>query len=116
GEEFSRFENLRTGTHEIPEHVVAQLLVQEYGSGLNGMQIRMCTCYGNLSRPPDTTTAVGALAGLLPGTSFEGYHALVPLDLTQSPSKIVLGDRLAWDPVSGPYQVGPPGPWEPVHP
>jgi hypothetical protein len=59
-------------------------------------------------------TAVGELASLLPTTSFEAYHGLVHIDLTQSPPRIILGDRLAWDPMSGPYQVGPPGPWEPV--
>jgi hypothetical protein len=36
--------------------------------------------------------------------------------LTQLIPQIVLGDQLAWDPISGPYQVGPPGPWELVHP
>ena len=116
GEEVSRFENLRTGTHEIPDHVVAQLLLQQYGSSLDGMLIRMCTCYGNMLRPGDARTAVGRLAALLPRTSFEAYHGLVHIDLTQSPPAIALGDQLAWDPVSGPYQIGPPGPWEPVHP
>jgi hypothetical protein len=116
GAEFSRFENLRTGTHEIPEDVVAGLLAQEYGSNLDRMQIRMCTCYGNLSRPGDVRTAVGKLAALLPKTSWEAYHGLVHIDLTQLPPKIVFGDRLAWNRVSGPYQIGPPGPWEPVTP
>ncbi len=116
GEEFARFENLRTGTHEIPDHVVASLLVQEYGSSLDGMQIRMCTCYGNMLRPGDVRSVVRRLAGLLPKTAFEGYHGLVHLDLAQTPPGIVLGDRLSWDPVCGPCQVGPPGPWEPVQP
>jgi hypothetical protein len=116
GQEVTRFENLKVGTHEIPDHVVAQLLVREYGSRLDGMQIRMCTCYGNMLRPGDSRTAVGALAALLPRISFEAYHGLVHIDLTRGPPEIVLGDRLAWDPVSGPYQVGPPGPWEKVTP
>jgi hypothetical protein len=116
GEEITRFENQRIGTHEIPDHVVTGLLVQAFGGSLDGMQIRMCSCYGNILRPGDARTAVGGLAALLPRTSFEAYHGLVHIDLTQSPPKIVLGDRLAWDPISGPYQVGPPGPWEPVHP
>src|SRR5947207_2055418 len=54
-DEVSRFENLETGTHEIPNDVVAQLL--------NGMKIRMCTCYGNMLRPGESHTAVGGLAG-----------------------------------------------------
>jgi hypothetical protein len=116
GDEFSRFENLRAGTHEIPDNVVAELLLREYGGVFDGMQVRMCTCYGNMLRPGDARTAVGGLAGLLPKTSFEAYHGLVHLDLTRSPPTIVLGDRLAWDPVTGPHRVGPPGPWEPVRP
>src|SRR5438105_832340 len=45
GEEITRFENGKVGTHEIPDHVVAHLLGQEYGGRLDGMQVRMCTCY-----------------------------------------------------------------------
>ncbi len=116
GVEVTRFENLRTGTHEIPEHVVAELLIRAYGGNLDRMQIRMCSCYGNMLRPGDTRTAVGKLAALIPRTYFEAYHGLVHIDLTLSPPKIVLGDRLAWDPISGPYQIGPPGPWEQVQP
>ena len=112
GQEFSRFENLQVGTHEIPDHVIAQLLIQEYGSQLDGGQVRMCTCYGNMLRPGDVRTAVGRLAVLLPKTSFEAYHGLVHIDLAQSPPRIVFGDRLGWDPTSGPYLIGPPGPWE----
>ncbi len=116
GVEVTRFENLRTGTHEIPEHVVAELLIRAYGSNLGRMQVRMCTCYGNMLRPGEATTAVGKLAALLPSTVFEAYHGLVHIDMAQLPPQIVLGDRLAWDPISGPYQVGPPGPWEQVQP
>jgi hypothetical protein len=116
GAECSRFENLKYGTHEIPAQVVAHLLVQEYGGRLMGMRIRMCTCYGNMLRPGEVRSAVGVLAGLLPQTTWEAYHGLVHIDLTQFPPRVTLGDQLAWDPVSGPYQVGPPGAWEPVSP
>jgi len=115
-QEVSRFENLRFGTREIPVPVVAQLLMREYGNSLQGRELRMCSCYGNMLRPGDRQTVVGELAGRLPMTSFEAYHGLVHLDLTHSPPRIVLGDQLAWDPITGPFQVGPPGPWEPVHP
>ena len=50
GQEFSRFENMQCGTHEIPDRVVATLLVNQYGRQLDGMSIRMCTCYGNMLR------------------------------------------------------------------
>ncbi len=58
GVEVTRFENLLTGTQEIPEHVVAELLMQTYGSNLDRMQIRMCSCYGNL--PDRAARALGA--------------------------------------------------------
>ncbi len=116
GQEFTRFENLRYGTHEIPSAVVAALLRAEYGTLLDGLCVRMCTCYGNMLRPGDTRTTVGNLARLLPATGFEAYHGFVKIDSTQPPLVIALGDSLAWNPVSGPYQVGPPGPWEPVAP
>ncbi len=108
GAELTRFENLRIGTHEIPDHVVAQLLVQALDSNLDQLQIRMCTCYGNMLRPGDLRSAVGRLAGLLPRTVFEAYHGLVHIDLTQLSPRIVLGDQLAWDPVSGPYRARSP--------
>ena len=116
GQEFTRFENLRFGTHEIPAAVVATLMRAHYGSALDGLRVRMCTCYGNMRRPGDLATAVGELAVLLPLTAFEAYHGLVKIDLTQTPLALALGDSLAWDPSSGPYQVGPPGTWEPVPP
>jgi hypothetical protein len=118
GQEESRFENMQTGTHEIPAHVVAQLLTNQFGSRLDGMTLRMCTCYGNLLRPGDTHTAVQSLAALLPRTSFEGYHGLVHVDPTVPPARIVLSDQLAWDSQTGPYYLDPPvrGQWEPVRP
>src|SRR5262249_16260311 len=73
GQEVTRFENLASGTHEIPDHVVANLLVMYYGARLDGMQIRMCTCYGNMLRPGDSKTVVQGLTGLLLKTLFEGY-------------------------------------------
>jgi len=113
GEEVSRFENLNKGTHEIPDHVAAQLLTQAFGIRLDGMKVRMCTCYGNMLRPGDPHTAVGGLAGLLPKTVFEAYHGLViVVGLAQGSPRVILGDRLGWDPVTGAYLNGPPGPWE----
>jgi hypothetical protein len=115
GEEVSRFENLEVGTHEIPDSVVAQLLVQALGVRLDGLSVRMCTCYGNMLRPGDSHTAVAGLAGLLPKTSFEAYHGLVHvIGAPRGSPRVVLGKQLRWDPVTGPYQVGPPGPWENV--
>jgi hypothetical protein len=117
GEEYTRFENLAVGTHEIPTAVVAQLLLARYGSQLAGMKIRMCTCYGNLLRPGDAATLVQQLARLLPQAAFEGYHGLVILDL--SPPGIRLGRSIQWDATAsppGPVIVGPPGPWGPVKP
>jgi hypothetical protein len=113
----TRFENKAAGTYEIPEDVVAHFLTQQYGSQLEGMSIRMCTCYGNLLRPRDSRTVVQALAGLLPKTSFEGYHGLVILDVL--PPNIRLGLAVHWDSTSvppGPVVVGPPGPWEHITP
>jgi hypothetical protein len=49
GQEFTRFENLKTGTHEIPAAVVAALLANHFGTALDGMKVRMCTCYGTCS-------------------------------------------------------------------
>jgi hypothetical protein len=115
GQEATRFENLVVGTHEIPEFVVARLLANQYGNQLNGMPIRVCACYGNLLRPGDSRTAVGALAGLLPLAVWEGYHGLVYVDPT-TPPQLRLGAAVAWDPVTGPYVIGPPGLWESVTP
>jgi hypothetical protein len=118
GQEFSRFENMQIGTHEIPEFVVVALLVAHFGSQLDGLNIRMATCYGNLLRPGDTKTAVQRLASLLLKTSFEGYHGLVHVDVTVSPPHLQLGNALAWDPVTGPYYLDPPipGAWESIQP
>jgi hypothetical protein len=117
GEEATRFENLRQGTHEIPEQVVAELLTNEYGTQLHGMNLRMCTCYGNLLRPGDARTLVQGLAGLLPTTHFEGYHGLVILEI--NPPTLKFGRSVIWDvfgPFPGPVIVGPPGTWEPIAP
>src|SRR5205823_6417065 len=81
GQERTRFENLAIGTHEIPVQVVAGILMNQYGSQLDGMSVRMCTCFGNLLRPGDAETLVQGLAGLLPSTDFEAYHGLVILDV-----------------------------------
>jgi len=116
GHEVTRFENMQVGTHEIPDHVVAGLLGNHYTVRLDGMQIRLCSCYGNLLRPGDAGTAAQRVARLLPRTQFEAYHVLVHVDINATPPRIVLGDSLAWDPVTGPYYVGPPGNWEPVYP
>jgi hypothetical protein len=116
GQEVTRFEDQQVGLFEIPDHVVARLLMGHYGPRLTGMRIRMCTCYGNLLRPGDTRTLIQGLAGLLPHTVFEGYHGLVQVDPSVLPPRIVLGYTVQWDPVSGPYIVGPPGPWERVTP
>jgi hypothetical protein len=51
GQEATRFENLVVGTHEIPEFVVTQFLVNQYGHQLTGKTIRVCACYGNLLTP-----------------------------------------------------------------
>jgi hypothetical protein len=117
GQEFSRFENLQLGTHEIPADVVVSLLLTEYGPRLNGLSIRMCVCYGNMLRPGDTKTAVQRLAGLLPMTNFQGYHGLVYVD-PEPPTVIRLGDAVVWDALSGPYYIDPrvPGQWEIVLP
>lgn len=117
GEEITRFENMRTGTHKIPASVVAELLTNEYGHHLAGLRVRMCTCYGNLLRPGDAATAVQQLARLLPQAHFEAYHGLVLLDV--NPPAVRLGRAIRWDatsPVPGPVTVGPPGPWELVTP
>lgn len=117
GQEVSRFENMAVGTHEIPDHVVASLLRAEYGIRLNGLGVRMCTCYGNLLRPGDVRTLAQGLAGLLPGTRFEAYHGLILLDA--NPPAVRLGRSIRWDatgPFPGPVIVGPPGPWETVIP
>jgi hypothetical protein len=116
GQETTRFENMQVGTHEIPDHVIARLLENHYGRMLDGMGIRLCTCYGNMLRPGDPRTAAQGLAGLLPKTRFEAYHGLVHVDPNTSPPRLVLGDSLGWDPTSGPYYAGPPGNWEPVQP
>jgi hypothetical protein len=117
GQEVSRFEDGAVGTHEVPVPVVAELLVREFGARLDGLAVRMCTCYGNLSRPGDPGTLVQRLARLLLRTDFEAYHGLVLLDT--NPPGIRLGRSVQWDP-SGPYPgpvfVGPPGPWERVTP
>jgi len=118
GQELTRFENMAFGTHEIPDHVLARLLVNLFGSRLKGMNVRMCTCYGNLLRTGDTRTAVQRIAGLLPDAIFEGYHGLVHLDPTVVPPRVTLSNALGWDPILGPYYVDPaiPGKWEPVRP
>ncbi len=117
GQEVTRFENLAIGTHEIPEDVVADLLLQQYGSRLNSMCLRLCACYGNLRRPGDAWTAAQRLAVLLPRSSLEGYHGLVILD--KNPAAIRLGRTVQWDATRippGPVVMGPPGPWERVTP
>jgi hypothetical protein len=116
GREVSRFENRDPGTHEVPDHVVAALLAGHYGGQLGGMQVRLCTCYGNMRRPGDARTVAQALAGLLPRTRFEAYHGLVYIDPNVTPPRVILGDSLAWDAMTGPYVTGPPGNWEPVVP
>jgi hypothetical protein len=117
GEDVTRFENMQVGTHEIPTEVVAELLKTAYGSNLNGMSLRLCTCYGNLLRPGDVKTLVQGLADLLPQTMWAGYHGLVILDI--NPPQIRLGRSIQWDATlvpPGPVIVGPPGTWEPVTP
>jgi hypothetical protein len=116
GQEVSRFENLKVGTHEIPASVVGQLLANEYGSRLNGLKIRLCSCYGNLLRPGESQTAAQALGALLPQVILEAYQGLVRIDPNTVPPQISLGDSVTWDPMVGPYIVGPPGLWEPVRP
>jgi hypothetical protein len=116
GQEVARFQNTQIGSHEIPFQLVAQLLVSYYGNLLNGMLVRMCTCYGNMLRPGDTQTTVQGLARVLTTTQFEAYHGLVHVDPNVYPPRLVLGDALGWDPISGPHYVGPPGTWEPVVP
>lgn len=115
GQAVSRFENMQVGTHEVPVNVVADLLRRVFATQLDGMQIRMCTCYGNLLRPGDRQTLVERLAIQLPNSSFEAYHGLVHLTVDQSP-KIVLGDAVRWDPVTGPVIIGPRGSWEAIQP
>ena len=117
GREATRFENAALATHEIPDQVIAHFLLNEFGSALDGMRIRMCTCYGNMLRPGDPQTAVLGLADLLPQTSFEAYHGLVILDV--NPPGLRLGRAVQWDATSsppGPVIVGPAGNWEPVIP
>lgn len=114
GCEVTRFENMQVGTHEIPEAVIVKLLTNHSGSRLRGMAIRMCTCYGNILRPGDAHTLVRRLAVQLPQCTFEGYHGLVHVDPNASPPRLLLGDTLGWDPISGPYYLGPPGTWEAV--
>jgi hypothetical protein len=118
GQEASRFENMQYGMHEIPDHVVATLLVNQYGSQLDGLSIRMCSCYGNMLRPGDTQTVVQRLAGLLPKATFEAYHGLVHVDPMVSPPRLILSNAMGWDSVGGPYYLDPPVPgrWEPVGP
>lgn len=116
GQLVTRFENMALGTHEIPDYVIAHLLVNHYGTQLDGMHVRLCTCYGNMLRPSDTRTVAQRLAGLLPRTQFEAYHGLILVDPNVTPPRIVRGDTLGWDPISGPYYVGPPGNWEHVLP
>jgi len=116
GQEVSRFENMAIGTHEIPDHVIASLLANNYGIQLDSMRIRLCTCYGNMLRPSDIRTAAQRLASLLPRTQFEAYHGLVYVDPNVTPPRVLRGDTLRWDPTTGPYAVGPPGNWEHVHP
>jgi len=117
GQTKTRFENREIGTHEIPEPVVASLLANQFGSRLAGMSLRMCTCYGNLLRPGDSQTLVQRLAGLLPKTTFEGYHGLVRV--LASPAEIRLGLSVKWDATAvppGPIVAGPPGNWELITP
>jgi hypothetical protein len=116
GQEVTRFENLPTGTHEVPAHVVATLLAGHYGPRLATRQLRLCTCYGNMLRPGDLRTVAQSLAGLLPLVRMEAYHGLVLIDGTAMPPQVVLGKSLAWDPITGPHVIGPPGNWEPVKP
>jgi hypothetical protein len=115
GEEVTRFQNLpANATHEIPATVVVELLRAHYRSRLDGMQIRVCVCYGNLLRPGDTAAAVALLARELRQTQFEGYHGLVRV--RSQPAVILLGATIQWDPLFGPVVVGPPGDWERVYP
>ena len=117
GAEVTRFENAAIPTHEIPTQVIAHLLAGVLGSALDGIRIRMCTCYGNLIRPGDPQTAVRGLADLLPTASFEAYHGLVILET--NPPRLRLGRAVRWDATSvppGPVIVGPPGDWETVTP
>ena len=115
GGEHTRFENLATGTHEIPVDVVASILFGQFGPALAGMKVRLCSCYGNLLRPGDTMTLAQRLAVALPSVQLEAYHALVVL--TASPSRMRFGVSVRWDPTlipPGPLVTGPPGNWEPV--
>jgi hypothetical protein len=116
GLEVSRFENRDVPTHEIPDAVVAQLLVNEFGSLLQGLTIRAATCFGNLL-PPEAKALVQRLAGLVPQARFEAYHGLVILDV--APAGIRLGSSVRWDATGvppGPIVVGSPGTWEPITP
>jgi hypothetical protein len=117
GLEVSRFENRDVPTHEIPDTVVAQLLVNEFGSLLQGLALRAATCFGNLLRPPEAKTLVQRLAGLVPQARFEAYHGLVILDV--SPARIRLGSSIRWDATGappGPIVAGAPETWEPITP
>jgi hypothetical protein len=117
GPDITRFENLAIATHEIPVEVVVALLLAQYGQALNGMRMRLCSCYGNLLRPGDTDTLAERLAAALSTTAIEAYHGLVILDAT--PPRVRLGRSVRWDATSippGPIIVGPPGDWEAVTP
>jgi hypothetical protein len=114
GEEATRFENLRYGTHEIPVAVVAQLLLSHYGAALAGADVRLCTCFGNMLRPGDAETLAQRLARALPQATFEAYHALIILE-RGPPPRMRFGYSVQWG-AFGAVIVGPPGGWEPVIP
>jgi hypothetical protein len=117
GSDVARFENRKFPTHEIPDAVVAQLLVNEYRAQLHALPIRAATCYGNLMRPGEAKTLIQRLAALVPQARFEGYHGLVLLGA--HPPRLRLGRSVRWDVSAvppGPVVAGPAGPWEPIVP
>ena len=114
-DEATRFQNwVDMPSHEIPATVAAEVILNHFGTRLNGAKIRLCACYGNLLRPGDPATIAQTLARLLPQVSFEAYHGVVCLSMT--PATIFLGKTVVWDPLVGPLTVGPPGSWEPILP
>ncbi len=115
GDVASRFQNHGDfPSHEIPAAVVVELLVNHYGTRLNGGMVRLCACYGNLARPGEPATIAQVLARLLPQVTLQGYHGIVRVQV--SPAEIILSNSVVWDTLVGPLAVGSPGPWEPISP
>ncbi len=116
GAEVTQFEDNELPQFEIPVHVVAELLVNEFGAAIVSMSIRLVTCYGHLFRTGDGGTLAEKLGRKLPaGVQLEASIGTV--SLLHVPPYFRFGETVVWDDsLRLACTTGQPGDWKPVVP